>query len=89
MDGRSAAMASITVRRFDENLKKQLRLRAARNGRSMEDEVRVILREALLKDDDDSVDLGTAIRRRFSRFGDVQLEFPPRGPMRKLPRFDR
>lgn len=39
-------MASITVRQLDEKLKKQLRLRAARNGRSMEDEVRTILREA-------------------------------------------
>ena len=82
-------MASITVRRIDDGLKKQLRLRAAKHGRSMEDEVRAILREALLKDDDESVDLGTAIRRRFARFGDVKLEFPPRGPMRKLPRFDR
>jgi phosphopantothenoylcysteine decarboxylase/phosphopantothenate--cysteine ligase len=39
-------MASLTVRQLDDRLKKQLRLRAARNGRSMEDEVRVILRAA-------------------------------------------
>jgi phosphopantothenoylcysteine decarboxylase / phosphopantothenate---cysteine ligase len=39
-------MASLTVRQLDEKLKKLLRLRAARHGRSMEDEVRVILREA-------------------------------------------
>ncbi len=39
-------MASLTVRQLDERLKKQLRLRAARNGRSVEDEVRTILREA-------------------------------------------
>jgi phosphopantothenoylcysteine decarboxylase / phosphopantothenate---cysteine ligase len=39
-------MASLTVRQLDEALKKQLRLRAARNGRSVEDEVRTILREA-------------------------------------------
>jgi phosphopantothenoylcysteine decarboxylase/phosphopantothenate--cysteine ligase len=39
-------MASLTVRQLDEKLKKLLRLRAARNGRSMEDEVRVILRDA-------------------------------------------
>ena len=39
-------MASLTVRQLDDKLKKQLRLRAARHGRSMEDEVRVILREA-------------------------------------------
>ena len=39
-------MASLTVRQLDERLKKQLRLRAARNGRSVEDEVRTILRDA-------------------------------------------
>jgi phosphopantothenoylcysteine decarboxylase/phosphopantothenate--cysteine ligase len=39
-------MASLTVRQLDDKLKKLLRLRAARNGRSMEDEVRVILRAA-------------------------------------------
>jgi phosphopantothenoylcysteine decarboxylase/phosphopantothenate--cysteine ligase len=39
-------LPSITIRQLDESLKKQLRLRAARNGRSMEDEVRTLLREA-------------------------------------------
>ena len=39
-------MASLTVRQLDERLKKLLRLRAARSGRSVEDEVRTILREA-------------------------------------------
>jgi phosphopantothenoylcysteine decarboxylase/phosphopantothenate--cysteine ligase len=39
-------MASITIRQLDEILKKKLRLRAARSGRSVEDEVRTILREA-------------------------------------------
>jgi phosphopantothenoylcysteine decarboxylase/phosphopantothenate--cysteine ligase len=39
-------MASLTVRKLDEALKANLRLRAAQNGRSVEDEVRVILREA-------------------------------------------
>ena len=38
-------MASLTVRQLDEALKQQLRLRAARNGRSVEDEVRTILRK--------------------------------------------
>ena len=39
-------MASLTVRQLDEGLKKVLRLRAARSGRSVEDEVRTILRAA-------------------------------------------
>src|SRR5271170_1122305 len=39
-------MASLTVRQLDDKLKRLLRLRAAQHGRSMEDEVRVILRQA-------------------------------------------
>jgi phosphopantothenoylcysteine decarboxylase/phosphopantothenate--cysteine ligase len=40
------AVASITIRQIEEDLKRRLRLRAASNGRSMEDEVRTILRGA-------------------------------------------
>src|SRR5690348_3642778 len=43
---RRIPLASLTVRQLDDALKKLLRLRAARHGRSMEDEVRVILRKA-------------------------------------------
>jgi phosphopantothenoylcysteine decarboxylase / phosphopantothenate---cysteine ligase len=39
-------LTSLTVRQLDDSLKKLLRLRAARHSRSMEDEVRVILRQA-------------------------------------------
>ena len=40
-------MASITVRNLDDRLKRRLRIRAAENGRSMEQEVRDILRVVL------------------------------------------
>jgi phosphopantothenoylcysteine decarboxylase/phosphopantothenate--cysteine ligase len=39
-------MASLTIRKLDDAIRNELRLRAARNGRSVEDEVRVILRDA-------------------------------------------
>jgi phosphopantothenoylcysteine decarboxylase/phosphopantothenate--cysteine ligase len=39
-------MASLTIRGLEEELKQALRLRAARHGRSMEDEARTILRAA-------------------------------------------
>ena len=45
-------MASITIRQLDDELKQRLRLRAARHGRSMEDEARTILREAAALEDD-------------------------------------
>ena len=40
------AMASLTIRKLDDGIKTYLRLRSARNGRSVEEEVRVILRRA-------------------------------------------
>src|SRR3979409_1812193 len=40
-------MASLTIRKLDEGIKTYLRLRSAKNGRSVEEEVRVILREYL------------------------------------------
>jgi phosphopantothenoylcysteine decarboxylase/phosphopantothenate--cysteine ligase len=39
-------MASLTIRKLDDAVKAELRLRAAQHGRSVEDEVRNILREA-------------------------------------------
>ena len=38
-------MASLTIRKLDDAIKAYLRLRSAKNGRSVEEEVRVILRE--------------------------------------------
>ena len=44
---RRRAMASLTIRKLDDAIKAYLRLRSAKNGRSVEEEVRVILREYL------------------------------------------
>jgi phosphopantothenoylcysteine decarboxylase / phosphopantothenate---cysteine ligase len=44
-------LATLTVRQLDDGLKRLLRLRAASHGRSMEDEIRVILREAAQESD--------------------------------------
>ena len=81
-------MASITVRNLDDGLKRRLRIRAAKNGRSMEQEARDILRAALDEDSSTGKDLASAIRARFAPLGGVELELPPREPMREPPRFD-
>jgi plasmid stability protein len=81
-------MASITIRRLPEITKRKLRIRAAQNGRSMEQEAREILRIELNKPTDTTnapktgKDLVEAIRRRFAPLGGVDLEIPPRGPIR-------
>ena len=81
-------MASITVRNLDEGLKRRLRIRAAENGRSMEQEVREILRVAVSGDEAPVRNLGTAIHELFKPFGGVDPFIPPREPMRDPPRFD-
>jgi antitoxin FitA len=40
-------MASITIRNLEDTVKARLRIRAAHHGRSMEEEARHILREAV------------------------------------------
>lgn len=79
-------MASITIRNLDESLKARLRVRAAHRGRSMEDEVRHILRAALSQEPAESANLGEAIQRRFQALGGVELKLPKRAPIRKPPR---
>lgn len=76
-------MASITIRKLDDVLKRRLRLRAARHGRSMEDEAREIMRRALSEGDQSPRSLSASIRRRFAALGGVELELPSRGAIRE------
>ena len=82
-------MASITIRDIDEKLKSRLRIRAARHGRSMEDEARDILRSALSREPTQSHGLLEAIRARVEALGGVELEIAPREPMREPVNFDK
>lgn len=79
-------MASITIRNLDDGVKTRLRVRAASNGRSMEEEARVILREAV-EEEASEKGLGTKLHELFKPFGGVELEIPPREPMREPPGF--
>ena len=72
-------MASITIRRLDDEVKTRLRIRAAENGRSMEEEARTILREAV-GPKPATEDLVSIIRRHFGPTNGVDLELPPRRP---------
>lgn len=68
-------MASLTVRKLDEKTVAQLRVRAARHGVSMEEEVRRILRQAAATPDR----LGDLAVRLFSpAWGVPELELPVR-----------
>ena len=58
-------MAQILVRNLETEVKTRLQRRARRNGRSMEEEVREILRDATKQEDKNRKGLGTRIAARF------------------------
>ncbi len=81
-------MATITVRNLEDGLKRRLRIRAAEHGKSMEEEVRDILRAALEQEPATEKGLGSRIRDRFAPLGEFELELPVREPIREPPQFD-
>ena len=62
-------MAQFIVRDLEEDVKTRLKRRAKRHGRSMEDEVRHILRKAVKEQSRPLAGLGTRIAARFARVG--------------------
>ena len=80
-------MASITIRNLDDDVKTRLRVRAAGNGRSMEEEARLILRDAV-GHKPGSRNLAEIIRSHFGPENGVDLELPPREAEREPPSFD-
>jgi antitoxin FitA len=75
-------MASITIRQLPETTKRKLRIRAAQNGRSMEQEAREILQAELARTPKQPKDIVKGIRHIFGPLGGVDLEIPPREPIR-------
>jgi plasmid stability protein len=68
-------MAQILVRNLETQLKSRLQRRAKRHGRSMEEEARDILRNALRDEDTPASGLGTEISALFRETG-LQEDIP-------------
>lgn len=62
-------MAQLIVRQLEEEVKLRLIRRAASHGRSMEDEVREILRNAVRDENRPALRLGSRIAARFAKTG--------------------
>ena len=62
-------MAQFVVRNIENGVKSRLQRRAKRNGRSMEEEVRDILRNAVIEQDVPAGGLGTEISALFAKTG--------------------
>lgn len=80
-------VASITIRNLDDEVKARLRARAAAHHRSMEEEARIILREAVCSKPE-SRNLAEIARSHFGPDNGVELELPSRGPGHEPPSFD-
>jgi plasmid stability protein len=81
-------MAQFVVRNLEEGVKARLQRRARRNGRSMEEEVRDILRDAVHEEDIPACGLGTEIAALFARTG-IERDVPElRGHAIKPPAFN-
>lgn len=80
-------MSSITIRNLDDEVKRRLRIRAAEQGRSMEEEAREILRAAVSTRPPPR-NLAAAIRARVVPLGGVEFDLPPREAMPDPPSFD-
>lgn len=70
-------MASLSIRNLDDGVRERLRVRAARNGRSMEAEIRIILVDAV-SEPGTSPGLFTELTDRFREVGGIDLDLPPR-----------
>ncbi len=82
-------MAQFVVRNLEDEVKARLRRRATRHGRSMEEEVRDILRNAVKKEDAPAGGLGTEISSLFAKAG-LDADIPElRGYTIKPASFDR
>jgi plasmid stability protein len=84
-------MAQLVLQGLDDVVQERLRRRAARNGHSVEEEVREILGEAVASEEateeSSDVGLGTRISRRFAGLGEPPfvIEEIRTAPMRPTP----
>jgi len=81
-------MTNLTIRNLDDATKQRLRVRAARHGVSMEEEVRRILKEALRPAEAPS-GLGKRLRDRFAGLAADEFVVPERHALRKAPQWDQ
>lgn len=81
-------MAQILIRQLDDDTKAKLQRRARRHGRSTEEEVREILRNAVREVDEPPDKLGSRIAARFSGVGLQQEVAELRGQPVRPAQFD-
>ena len=82
-------MAQFVVRHLEDDVKARLQRRAKRHGRSMEEEVRHILRNAAREDGRALCKLGSRVAARFKSVGLTEDLPELRGQLARAAEFDR
>lgn len=81
-------MGTLTIRALDDQVKERLRVRAARNGRSMEAEVRALIETAVADPTEPERGLATMIRDRIEGLDLPEIPEPDRSEMPRYAVFD-
>jgi plasmid stability protein len=81
-------MASLHIRDLKDSVKESLRVRAAKNGRSMEAEARANLEEAAARQEPEE-HLYHRVRRLVEKYAPVDIAIPERESAREPPDFNR
>jgi antitoxin FitA len=81
-------MSTLTIRNLEPAIKDKLRLSAATHGRSMEEEVRTILRSVLSQPALPATGFGSRIHARFAAISGVALDVPARDSAARAASFD-
>ncbi len=81
-------MSTLTIRNLEPAIKDKLRMSAATHGRSMEEEVRTILRNVLSQPTAPAMGMGSRIHERFAAIGGAVLEVPARTGTPRAASFD-
>lgn len=72
-DREGLTTASITIPHLDDEVKTRFRVRATANGRSMDEQTRIVLREAVGREAEPE-NLASFIRERFEQLSGMGLE---------------
>jgi len=81
-------VTDITISNIDDNIKNLLQQRASKNGRSLEEEAKEILRQALIENQKPPGNIVSMIEKRFAHLGEIELGEVKREPMRTAPTFE-
>jgi antitoxin FitA len=81
-------MTNITISNLDDDIKSRLQKQAEKHGRSLEEEVREILRIALTENHEHPLNLVNIIEKRFANLEYFELPEIIREPIRHISTFE-